>query len=73
MVERRVGWQFWIDRGGTFTDVVACRPDGGLQVHKLLSENPGQYDDASLEGIRTLLELEPDLLGALERLTHWFD
>ncbi len=59
MVERRAGWQFWIDRGGTFTDVVACRPDGTLQVHKLLSENPGQYDDASLQGIRTLLELGP--------------
>jgi 5-oxoprolinase (ATP-hydrolysing) len=57
---KRVGWQFWIDRGGTFTDVVACRPDGTLQVHKLLSENPGQYDDASLEGIRTLLGLAPD-------------
>jgi 5-oxoprolinase (ATP-hydrolysing) len=60
MVERRGGWQFWIDRGGTFTDVVARRPDGGLQVHKLLSETPGQYDDASLEGIRSLLQLAPD-------------
>ncbi|MGH6913160.1 MAG: hydantoinase/oxoprolinase family protein, partial [Geminicoccales bacterium] len=59
MVEGRVGWQFWIDRGGTFTDVVACRPDGTLQVHKLLSENLGQYDDASLQGIRSLLALGP--------------
>ncbi|HEX5078652.1 MAG TPA: hydantoinase/oxoprolinase family protein, partial [Geminicoccaceae bacterium] len=57
MLERRAGWQFWIDRGGTFTDVVACRPDGGLMVHKLLSENPGHYDDASLHGVRTLLGL----------------
>jgi len=51
-------WQFWIDRGGTFTDVVAKRPDGGLVTHKLLSENPEQYDDAALQGIRDLLEVE---------------
>jgi len=49
------GWQFWIDRGGTFTDIVARHPDGALVAHKLLSENPGQYDDAALAGIRTLL------------------
>ena len=48
-------WQFWIDRGGTFTDIVACRPDGTLVTHKLLSEDPGQYDDAALAGIRDLL------------------
>ena len=60
MAQRDVGWQFWIDRGGTFTDVVACRPDGVLQVQKLLSENPGQYDDASLQGIRNSLELAPE-------------
>ncbi|MDH3236436.1 MAG: 5-oxoprolinase, partial [Alphaproteobacteria bacterium] len=48
-------WQFWIDRGGTFTDVVAKRPDGALVTHKLLSENPEQYDDAALQGIRELL------------------
>ena len=45
-------WQFWIDRGGTFTDVVALRPDGLLETAKLLSENPEQYDDAAAEGIR---------------------
>ncbi len=50
-------WQFWIDRGGTFTDVVARRPDGGLMTHKLLSENPERYSDAALEGIRALLGL----------------
>ncbi len=50
-------WQFWIDRGGTFTDVVAKRPDGALVTHKLLSENPEHYDDAALHGIRTLLGL----------------
>jgi 5-oxoprolinase (ATP-hydrolysing) len=48
-------WQFWIDRGGTFTDIVARRPDGALVTHKLLSENPGRYDDAALAGIRELL------------------
>jgi 5-oxoprolinase (ATP-hydrolysing) len=48
-------WQFWIDRGGTFTDVVARRPDGALVAHKLLSENPERYDDAALAGIRHFL------------------
>jgi 5-oxoprolinase (ATP-hydrolysing) len=48
-------WQFWIDRGGTFTDIVARRPDGALSTHKLLSENPEQYPDAALAGIRYLL------------------
>ena len=50
-------WQFWIDRGGTFTDVVARRPDGTLVAHKLLSENPEAYRDAALAGIRQMLEL----------------
>ena len=48
-------WQFWIDRGGTFTDIVARRPDGVLLTHKLLSENPRQYGDAALAAIRDLL------------------
>ena len=51
-------WQFWIDRGGTFTDVVAKRPDGSLVTHKLLSENPEQYRDAAVAGIRHLLGLK---------------
>jgi 5-oxoprolinase (ATP-hydrolysing) len=50
-------WQFWIDRGGTFTDIVAKRPDGTLVTHKLLSENPEQYKDAAVAGIRHLLGL----------------
>jgi 5-oxoprolinase (ATP-hydrolysing) len=50
------GWQFWIDRGGTFTDVVARGPDGVQTVRKLLSENPGRYQDAAFEGIRLILE-----------------
>jgi 5-oxoprolinase (ATP-hydrolysing) len=52
-------WQFWIDRGGTFTDIVARRPDGTLATHKLLSENPEQYRDAAVAGIRHLLGLAP--------------
>jgi 5-oxoprolinase (ATP-hydrolysing) len=50
-------WQFWIDRGGTFTDVVAKQPGGALVTHKLLSENPEHYDDAAVQGIRDLLGL----------------
>ncbi len=49
------GWQFWIDRGGTFTDVVARAPDGRLLSHKLLSEDPARYTDAAAHGIRELL------------------
>ena len=49
------GWHFWIDRGGTFTDVVARSPDGRIIARKLLSENPGAYDDAALEAIRRFL------------------
>ncbi|MVF23289.1 5-oxoprolinase [Methylocaldum sp. BRCS4] len=53
-------WQFWIDRGGTFTDIVARRSDGLLLTHKLLSENPDRYRDAALQGIRDILDLAPD-------------
>jgi 5-oxoprolinase (ATP-hydrolysing) len=52
-------WQFWIDRGGTFTDIVARKPDGTLATHKLLSENPEQYRDAAVAGIRHLMGLAP--------------
>ncbi|MCG8548176.1 MAG: hydantoinase B/oxoprolinase family protein, partial [Alphaproteobacteria bacterium] len=58
MTEKR--WEFWIDRGGTFTDVVARRPDGTLLTHKLLSESPEHYQDAAVQGIRNLLALSPD-------------
>jgi 5-oxoprolinase (ATP-hydrolysing) len=51
-------WQFWIDRGGTFTDIVGRQPDGQLVTHKLLSENPDQYKDAAVAGIRYLLGLK---------------
>jgi len=52
-------WEFWIDRGGTFTDVIGRRPDGSLVTHKLLSENPEAYRDAAVHGIRHLLGLKP--------------
>ena len=51
----RDGWRFWIDRGGTFTDVVARAPDGRLSTLKLLSDNPEQYADAAVEGVRRML------------------
>ncbi|HUI99033.1 MAG TPA: hydantoinase B/oxoprolinase family protein [Usitatibacter sp.] len=54
------GWQFWIDRGGTFTDIVARKPDGELVTHKLLSENPEHYRDAAIAGIRHLLRVGKD-------------
>ncbi|MFT5800056.1 MAG: 5-oxoprolinase (ATP-hydrolyzing), partial [Candidatus Azotimanducaceae bacterium] len=53
-------WQFWVDRGGTFTDIVARRPDGQLETHKLLSENPEVYADAAVHGIKSLLGLTGD-------------
>ena len=53
-------WQFWIDRGGTFTDIVACTPDGRILSSKLLSDNPEHYPDATVEGIRRMLDLKPD-------------
>jgi 5-oxoprolinase (ATP-hydrolysing) len=52
------GWQFWIDRGGTFTDVVARAPDGAIATRKLLSENPGRYEDAAIAGVREMLSLQ---------------
>jgi len=54
-------WQFWVDRGGTFTDIVAIAPDGQIHTRKLLSENPGQYRDAAVEGIRRLQAEFPEL------------
>ncbi|MGE5548346.1 MAG: hydantoinase B/oxoprolinase family protein [Solirubrobacterales bacterium] len=67
-----MAWQFWIDRGGTFTDIVARRPDGGLVTAKLLSENPEQYADAALAGIRRVLgrapteAIPPELVSAVK-------
>jgi 5-oxoprolinase (ATP-hydrolysing) len=65
-------WEFWIDRGGTFTDIVARRPDGTLVTHKLLSESPDHYRDAAVAGIRRLLALPvgapvpPDRVGSIK-------
>ncbi|HYC16392.1 MAG TPA: hydantoinase B/oxoprolinase family protein [Pseudolabrys sp.] len=65
-------WDFWIDRGGTFTDVIGRRPDGTLVAHKLLSENPEAYPDAAVQGIRDLLGLRsgeaipPGRVGAVK-------
>src|SRR5436305_11289444 len=65
-------WDFWIDRGGTFTDVVGRKPDGSLVAHKLLSENPEAYQDAAVQGIRNLLALKagepipPGRVGAVK-------
>jgi len=61
-------WQFWIDRGGTFTDLVGRAPGGELHTLKLLSENPEQYRDAAVEGIRRLLGLQPGEAITAERV-----
>ncbi|MFM2087738.1 MAG: hypothetical protein RLZZ237_2607, partial [Pseudomonadota bacterium] len=55
---QQLRWQFWVDRGGTFTDIVARRPDGKLVTHKLLSECPERYDDAVTQGMREMLGLK---------------
>jgi 5-oxoprolinase (ATP-hydrolysing) len=61
-------WEFWVDRGGTFTDIVARRPDGRLVAHKLLSDNPRAYRDAAVAGIRQLLGLAPGAPFPAERV-----
>ncbi|MCM2276430.1 MAG: hypothetical protein NDI75_16755, partial [Candidatus Didemnitutus sp.] len=61
-------WQFWIDRGGTFTDVVARRPDGSIATHKLLSENPERYRDAAIAAIRHFLDVPPGEPIPVERI-----
>jgi len=58
MANKHGRWQFWVDRGGTFTDIVARRPDGSLRAYKLLSENPERYKDAAIQGIRDQLEID---------------
>jgi 5-oxoprolinase (ATP-hydrolysing) len=65
----RCGWEFWVDRGGTFTDVVGRDPDGRLHVHKLLSENPELYGDAAIEGIRVLLGVDREVELPAEQIT----
>jgi 5-oxoprolinase (ATP-hydrolysing) len=62
-IPARAGWSFWIDRGGTFTDIVARAPDGRLETRKLLSDNPEQYADAAVEGVRRILGAAPGPLA----------
>jgi 5-oxoprolinase (ATP-hydrolysing) len=62
-------WEFWIDRGGTFTDVIGRKPGGALVTHKLLSENPEAYRDAAVHGIRHLLGLPPGAAIPSERIS----
>ena len=62
-------WQFWIDRGGTFTDVVARKPDGTVIIDKLLSENSEQYKDAAIAGIKKLLKLKEDDLIPVDQIS----
>lgn len=62
-------WEFWIDRGGTFTDLLAKKPNGEIVTHKLLSENPEQYQDAAIQGIRDLFELDEGELIPVENIT----
>ena len=57
-IKERPKWQFWIDRGGTFTDVIGKNPKGKIATQKLLSENPKQYKDAAIQGIRDLLSID---------------
>ncbi|MFN6565987.1 hydantoinase B/oxoprolinase family protein [Dendronalium sp. ChiSLP03b] len=61
-------WEFWIDRGGTFTDIVAKRPDGQLVIHKLLSENLERYTDAAVQGIREILGISDNVLIPAARI-----
>src|SRR3954453_4140938 len=75
LMSTQPSWDFWIDRGGTFTDVVGRKPDGTLAAHKLLSENPEAYADAGVQGIRDLLSLTrgepipPGKIGAVKMVT----
>ncbi|MBD2386377.1 hydantoinase B/oxoprolinase family protein [Cylindrospermum sp. FACHB-282] len=64
-----MNWEFWIDRGGTFTDIVAQRPDGELVIHKLLSENPDRYSDAAVQGIREILGISADAPIPADRIS----
>ncbi len=63
-------WQIWIDRGGTFTDIVGRSPDGQLISHKLLSENPERYKDAAVQGVRDVLGLDKDVPIPAQTLEH---
>ena len=68
MTAQGTQWHIWIDRGGTFTDLVALTPDGHVRSTKLLSENAEQYDDAAIEGIRRLLGVAQDEILPEDRI-----
>jgi 5-oxoprolinase (ATP-hydrolysing) len=68
VVQNHHKWQFWIDRGGTFTDVVAQNPDGEIIVHKLLSENPDRYIDAPIQGIRDILGVSQNEILPIDQI-----
>ena len=68
MDQHVAGWQFWIDRGGTFTDIVALSPEGKLATTKLLSVDPGRYDDAAVHGMRAFLDLKVDEMFPAHRV-----
>ena len=59
MKKKEKKWEFWIDRGGTFTDIISKRPNGKIKAIKLLSENRDHYEDAAIEGVRRLLGIGP--------------
>ncbi len=69
-VDTTRAWRFWIDRGGTFTDVIGQAPDGSVVTRKVLSENPQRYRDAALHGIREVLGLATDAPIPDERIEH---
>ena len=67
-MKENIRWKIWIDRGGTFTDIIALSPAGKLFTHKLLSENPSLYPDAALQGIRQILGLQKDDMISGEKI-----
>ncbi len=69
-VAGKAKWQFWIDRGGTFTDIVARKPDGSLQSHKILSENPECYRDAAIHGIKEMMGIQPSHALPIENIEY---
>ena len=64
-MDKKAGWQFWVDRGGTFTDIVARNPDGRISAAKLLSENPSRYKDAAVHGILRVFSKENEHIEAV--------
>ena len=72
MTEKAQDWQFWVDQGGTFTNIVVKAPDSKLLVHKFLSEQPPRYRDTILQEIRYILNIPPDALNPLLSLSEYW-